>query len=966
MPVVLQTLTPSFTPPAAVAAWPVSDTTNSKTKVIGYPLAPAAGAPAISTFQLNRALTGAALAKLLTLPTNPLTAVVPTTQTGLAAYRQCPNLGLARNLVTNGGFLSGSHGWTLDPKATVVADSASPTGYALLAVGPAGSSYASAPVEAGKAYSAAAQVMGDGTNYGYLGLQWLDAAGSVISQVNSGTQTATAYAEKTIVNQTAPGNARTARLLLTFDVVGVIARYSALRFMQQAGAPAAWTAAHQQYVSRGLEIYEAATNLLTNGDVESALSGTADGFNDGFANLAAWAVLSGSTFTVAANVVTGPGGAGNRMGAGHSDWWDLAAGTRLRFKWTTGAVVYWFLHYVDANNHVRVQTDGANFNLIKTVAGVGTSVYAVADVAANGTWYWFGATVTGTSWTCTLNNDNAGAFGTQRQTSGAQTIADAAIQTGQMAVQLDGTGPQMGGAFANVCRVVIAAPPGFAALPAVGVSAFAVSKVNKFSGTQSLAVYNRDVAAQGYWTQATTHGAGATLTYSVMGKTANIVLGAGVGARIVSGDGSLAKQGWTSADWSAQTATGAVTGANQPVYFGLHGASGSVWFDLLWVAAQYYDTGNADPSGQAHVATGARTASSNVIPLPSTFDITNFALSGVVRFDHAYNRGGNDRIIASLYIDGNNRIEVELDPSGNLLLVKRRAGVVSQASDAAATALAPGDTLSWGAIVSPTGLVLFVSKNGGAVATYTSTASYPQEGLLPIAGVAPTTLYLGRYGGAVGYEIDGTVGATRVLKAGLANSTVSARVLDPYGDPTDNDLAVWNLEGQTVQLPVFDDRLIKLGTAYDYTVDSTSASPNAATAFGQRTRASTAALAQSWWLRSQQDAAKDILAPVLDRHEYDVGRGAQEVRPASGGFPSLIYGGAREGMRGALDILVAYSTAAAADSAEQALLALLGTQDTLWLLSPFGMLAKIRFPSGVHFIREDYRLQLKLSVLEVL
>jgi hypothetical protein len=252
-------------PPRAAAVSLAADTALAKMRVALYPLAPGASDLQPVLADIYRRISGATLWEFLTR----VTFTAPTTQTGFAAYRQLPEK-IARNLVINGGFVSGSHGWALHANASVVIDAASPSGYALrtIATGVDMSSSHDIPVEAGKAYSFAAQVRTDGGN-GRVEVAWLDGAGATISIVVGSAVTVTVYTESVLANQTAPGNARTARI--RFDNPGGAGVFfmTAVRLMQQAGAPAAWTSAHQQYVSRGLAIYEASTNLAADGDMEA-------------------------------------------------------------------------------------------------------------------------------------------------------------------------------------------------------------------------------------------------------------------------------------------------------------------------------------------------------------------------------------------------------------------------------------------------------------------------------------------------------------------------------------------------------------------------------------------------------------------------------------------------------------------------------------------------------------------------
>jgi hypothetical protein len=194
------------------------------------------------------------------------------TITGFAAYRQAPEK-IGWNLVINGGYMAGSQGWTLVAGSTVVADATSPTGYALRIVssGVYPQNNQVFPVEGGKAYSFAFQHRADGTAIAEVDAQWIDAGGAIISTVVPyGGTSPNVWTEATLNNQVAPGNARSVRLTPTTSSASGIVFITAIRIMQQAGAPAAWLAAHQQTLTqKGLEVYEASTNLAADGDMEA-------------------------------------------------------------------------------------------------------------------------------------------------------------------------------------------------------------------------------------------------------------------------------------------------------------------------------------------------------------------------------------------------------------------------------------------------------------------------------------------------------------------------------------------------------------------------------------------------------------------------------------------------------------------------------------------------------------------------
>lgn len=762
-----QTVTPSFTPPPAAALSLISNTTLSKTKAAAYLLNPASGAPAPSTVNILRALTGKTpLTALVADLVQPLSVLAPTTATNLT-YRQCPNFGLARNLVTNGGTVN-AHGWTLNAVATIVTDATSPTGFAVRHIATGAGQYTTQtiPVEAGKTYVFAMQARGDGSAGQSLAWQFLDAAGNAIgAQGVLGVNNQTVWTEIASAAAVAPGNARSVQVQL-YNTAGTgIAFFTAIRVMQQATAPAAWTAAHQQFIQRGVSIYEASTNLAADGNMEA----------------------------------------------------------------------------------------------------VGVASYTATT-----------ATLTKTT-------------------------------------------------------------------------------TNPFAGTQRLTVTN--TAAFGFAQQTGALAAGQAVTVSVrcIGADAS----SGIVLRSTPSNTQLGSDVGASTDWVARRVSGTIPGGDTGWSVQLAGGAGSAavsHFDNLAVENKAYDTMNADPSGQAFALAG-RTASDVRLPLPSGFNLADFAVVLVYRPDLA--TALNSRYLMDLAVDGNNRYAAYVaGSSGEIDLVRTRAGISTVA--ARVIGFAAGDTIAIGIRKNSTGISIWSSLNGAAAVQATSTTA---EAQLDITGTP--TLWLGEVNGG-GNNADGTISVYRFLKSGLTDAQISAKVTAPYADPDDNDAAMWLFEGQGYQVPVVDDRLIKLGTSYDYRADVSSGGTTAATATGQIFTGSTAALTTSWWLRSQQDPTKDITFYTLKQHKYKVLRPAQPIKPASGGLPSVIYTGNIEGISGQIEILAAYTTTAQQALMEAAFRTLLGSNDTVWLQSAFGGLFKVRFTQGVELALHEVFLDAVLDVLEVL
>jgi hypothetical protein len=170
-------------------------------------------------------------------------------------------------------------------------------------------------------------------------------------------------------------------------------------------------------------------NLAPNPGFEQGSGPAVLAFSDNFANINAYAVQAGSAPTVASSIMTLAVGA--RVAFGSPGWSHLNL-WQLRFKWVTGLTARFYLHYTDANNHLKAEPTGTSWALIPTVAGVATTIATGAVTLTNGNFYWIkvtqfpwptpSATVAPPYLTASLFNDSAGAVGTL-VTNGA--LADA-------------------------------------------------------------------------------------------------------------------------------------------------------------------------------------------------------------------------------------------------------------------------------------------------------------------------------------------------------------------------------------------------------------------------------------------------------------------------------------------------------------------------------------------------------------
>lgn len=710
------------------------------------------------------------------------------TKSGPETYRQIPALGTGLNLVKNGAFHYGGTGWTLHANASVVADSTSPTGNALRTASSTiyNESTQSFNVEPGKSYSFAAQLRSDGSNFVIFGFRWRDASGTVISATNIATPTAASWAEYSLANIVSPGNARTVQVFLSEDPTptgNIVCFATAIRVKQQTTAPAAWSAADQVLFDRGpysspaysgaqqgLSIYESTTNLLTNGDIESDLSGTVNAFDDQYADGNAWTPALPAP---AANIVTLA--AGTTYVGGHAEWWgDGATGSKFRWEWSTGGTMFLYVRYVDANNYVQLRADGAEFRIHKMVAGAETVVANAAAVLTTATFYWFTWSQNGTSFTASVNADAAGALGAAITTHSSQTISDAAVQTAKIAQGCAGVNLRVGGNFADVCLVKIAAPPGYIVGHGGGtnaVAAYCVSKTTKFSGTYSLSVHS-PAQTDAWWAQDTSGSRSGTGTWTISGRVKTSSITGAEGAFLYQGNGVTPFISGTN-EWTVYAKTETFAVADNSIHAQIRAASGTAWFDLLGLEQKAYNTLNSG-DGQEYT-TGTRAASSIVLPLPNGFSLDDFCRVVAVRLDHAYNGHGTsvvDRVLWTYFVDGSNYVDIRVrNTDGAIILRKTRAAVELTVDDGAATAFAAGDTVVVSVRHSATvGLEMQISKNGGAVATYTNTTP---EAKLTLTGTP--TAYLGQDGNGTGVQtMTGTIGIDRTYRPGMDSTTIQS------------------------------------------------------------------------------------------------------------------------------------------------------------------------------------------------
>jgi len=294
-----------------------------------------------------------------------------------------------------------------------------------------------------------------------------------------------------------------------------------------------------------------------------------------------------------------------------------------------------------------------------------------------------------------------------------------------------------------------------------------VSKSTKFSGAYSLSVFNNNAAADGQWAQsaAITYAAAAH-TVSGRVKTSSVAGATGVLIYGKDADGTSNTNAITGTnDWQAVSKSWTASAGNGVPLFRLRLASGTVWFDLLWLAQQAYDTGNSDLTGQAYVATGARTQSQDYVLPPTGFNIDDCTIIGVSRLDHT-TETTDFRALFHAPIVGTDYIALYFTAGTTTLIAQRRSSNTAYTTAGMATGYTKGDTLVWAARFSPTKVSVFYSLNGGAVQQQDLNDTH-------LVGSAPSQIRIGEFS-APQYFMNGTTSVLRILKPGATDAYIKA------------------------------------------------------------------------------------------------------------------------------------------------------------------------------------------------
>lgn len=218
-------------------------------------------------------------------------------------------------------------------------------------------------------------------------------------------------------------------------------------------------------------------NLAPNPGFEQGSGPAVLVFRDNFANVNCYVSQAGAVPTVAASVMTLVSGA--RVSFGSPNWAALSQ-WQLRFKWVTGLTARFYLHYTNANNHLKLEVTGTTFALIHTIAGVPTTIQSGVVALSTGNFYWF--RVTQFPWptpsavaappylTANLFNDAAGALG---GAVAGGSVAGPALDgvtavSGAPQIEAAGASLDLGGAFAGVQMMSLFGPGGWQCIAQAG------------------------------------------------------------------------------------------------------------------------------------------------------------------------------------------------------------------------------------------------------------------------------------------------------------------------------------------------------------------------------------------------------------------------------------------------------------------------------------------------------------------
>lgn len=163
--------------------------------------------------------------------------------------------------------------------------------------------------------------------------------------------------------------------------------------------------------------------------------------------------------------------------------WSSLQTWQLRWRWVTGLTARFYLHYVDANDWLKVEVSQGNLKLIQNASGVLTTLLSSAPTLTHEAWYWLQMTqfptpaATGWPVQVVLASDNEGAVGATLANgtllpNGFATIGyPYSLGVGQPRLEASSAPLVVGGNFSSVHEVALWGPGSWYTNPGGGVYA---------------------------------------------------------------------------------------------------------------------------------------------------------------------------------------------------------------------------------------------------------------------------------------------------------------------------------------------------------------------------------------------------------------------------------------------------------------------------------------------------------------
>jgi hypothetical protein len=214
------------------------------------------------------------------------------------------------------------------------------------------------------------------------------------------------------------------------------------------------------------------SNLAVNPGFEAPGGPGVRVFDDGFANVNAYSVVSGSApFLAGANIMTIPNGGYVQFG---SPTWGAINQWRMRFLFLTGLAFDAILHGTGSNT-LYVNVSGTTMTLNQNVAGTLHTFATTSFSLATSTWYWLTITQfpaapgTPPDLQAVLSADSGGAIGSVLASVGPAATFDAVTAlTGAPSLLTGGASLSIGGSPSGVHTLSLFGPGGWAFSPTDG------------------------------------------------------------------------------------------------------------------------------------------------------------------------------------------------------------------------------------------------------------------------------------------------------------------------------------------------------------------------------------------------------------------------------------------------------------------------------------------------------------------